>query len=436
MQTKLTAVLRMIASLTALSAFLASTLMYAQRPAGSARRPPGVPENYVVTPFGYANPSCVEQLAEGDALIADGRYVQHADGALKYIPVCNYPHYTARGERIDPGEKVKSGDIGHSWIVSEETTSGTSSTKSYGELSATWTVPPAPIYYNSQIIIFFPGLEDISDPAWILQPVLNWNNQLTEAWSIASWNADQSNYYVSPTVAAYPGDTILGTVKSTCGAGTLSCASWNVTTTDQTTGGSTTLSNTTSHGLTFNWAFGGVLEVYNVDTCYNYPPTQSQSQAFNNVTLYDDDFNVVSNPVWSTGFWANGDTPQCNYNGSGSGTQVTLDYGTTGGAPWSFSMGPPGSECQGDGGSWQFSLNQTPNSNALLWDASLTEYEDETESLNWTLSDSEGTIMSGGTGWYTAPRTPVGTPTLSISGTLLLYYDCYVQFSDNLTGTN
>jgi hypothetical protein len=392
-----------------------------------------VPPEYVVTPFGYYHPSCVEHLAEGDSLLADGRYLQHADGTLKYVQKCGYPHYTARGEEIALGEKIKPPEIQHNWIVSESTTTGTS----YGELSATWTVPPAPIYYDSQRIIFFPGFEDTNDTAWILQPVLNWNNDFAEAWSIASWNADDSNSYESSPIAVYPGDTILGTVESTCSAGTLSCATWNVTTTDQSLARSTTLSNTTSHGLTFNWAFGGVLEVYSIASCYDYPPTQSQSQTFNNVTLYDDNFHVISNPAWSTTLYDPSGSPQCNYNGQASGTQVTLDYGTAGGAPWSFSTGPPYSNCQGDGGSWQFALNQTPNSNSLLWNVSVTEHEDQTLSLNWTLSDTEGALITGNVGgFYTAARAPVGTPTLSINGSLLIYYDCYVQVQDYLTGTN
>lgn len=419
--------------------FPVSTIAYAQTPARQ-NRPAGVPEDYVTTPFGYYHPSCVEHLAKGDSLLADGRYLQHADGTLKYVPECGYPHYTARGEEIALGEKIKPPEIQHSWIVSESTTTGTS----YGELSATWTVPPAPTYYDSQKIIFFPGLEDTSNTAWILQPVLNWNNDFTEAWSVASWNADTSSAYESSPIAVYSGDTILGTVKSTCSAGTLSCASWNVTTTDQSLGKSTTLSNTTSHGLTFNWAFGGVLEVYSVASCYDYPATQSQSQTFNNVTLYDDNFHVISNPAWSTSLWNPSGSPQCNYNGQASGTQVTLDYGTAGGAPWSFSTGIPyGNRCYYPG-TYSFSLGQTPNSNSLLWQSSVTTNQTQTISLNWTLFDNNGTLTqdSYGSGYtgkrnYTLTRAPVGTPTLSINASVLqTETGCDAEFQENLSGTN
>ena len=44
---------------------LAAGLTAAQVPAG-AKRPATVPADYVLTPFGYFHPSCVNHLAEGD----------------------------------------------------------------------------------------------------------------------------------------------------------------------------------------------------------------------------------------------------------------------------------------------------------------------------------------------------------------------------------
>src|ERR1035441_2122355 len=48
-------------------------------PVAGQNRPATVPEGYVITPFGYFHPSCVQSLAKGERLLADGR-VQHADG--------------------------------------------------------------------------------------------------------------------------------------------------------------------------------------------------------------------------------------------------------------------------------------------------------------------------------------------------------------------
>jgi hypothetical protein len=417
--------------------FLASAMAYAQAPAGP-NRPALVPEEYVITPFGYFHPSCVVHVGEGEMLLADGRVLQHANGTLTNVPVCEYPHYTARGEEIAAGAKIEPPTISHSWIVSGGTTTSTS----YGEISATWTVPSAPTSGNGQTIYFFPGLEDYQHVVSIIQPVLGWNADFSGSWGIASWNCCPSGTAdESSPVRVNQGDPIVGTVKSTCGAGTLSCSKWNITTQDQYLGKSTTLSNTPSEGQTFNWAFAGALEVYNVAQCSNYPP--NGSLAFN-VTLYDNSFRVISNPGWSITNWASGLTPQCNYGGQVAPAQVTLDFGTVGGPPWKFSVGIPRNNPCYSPGTYSFTLNQQYNSNSLQWTSNVTTNQTQTISVNWTLSDNNGTLLvdSFGSGYsgsrnYTAPRVPVGTPTLYVNASILqLYTGCDAQFQETLTGTH
>jgi len=315
---KICAVPVTVAVLSLFLAFLASPVAYAQAPAGP-HRPAGVPDGYVITPFGYFHPSCVLHMAEGETLLAGGRVIQHADGTLDNVAACEYPRYTASGEIVIAGAKPPS--IGHSWIESADATTSTS----YGELTATWTVPPAPTSNNGQTIYVFPGLEDIDDIVSIIQPVLGWNADFRSAWGIASWNCCPSGITVeSAAVRVSSGNEIRGVMKDTCSAGTLACPTWNVVTKDVTTGHSTTLSNTPNEGQTFNWAFAGALEVYDVVECSDYP--SNGSLTFSDVALYDDNFNRISSPGWSITLWASGLTPQCGYGGQVAATQVTLDY--------------------------------------------------------------------------------------------------------------
>jgi hypothetical protein len=298
--------------------FLVATVTYAQAPAGP-NRPTGVPEAYLITPFGYFHPSCVLRLAEGDNLL-EGLVLQHADGTLENVQACTYPRYTARGELVTTA-RLEPPSIGHSWIESADATT----TTSYGELAASWTVPPAPTTVHGQIVYMFPGLEDIDDVVSIIQPVLGWNSDYANAWGIASWNCCPSGITVeSSPVSVSSGDKLRGVMKDTCAAGTLSCSKWNVTTEDVTTGGKTTLSKTPSEGQTFNWAFAGALEVYYISECSDYP--SNGSETFSNVALYDDSFDIISSPAWAIMDWASGLTPQCSYGGTVSAKQVTLNY--------------------------------------------------------------------------------------------------------------
>ena len=296
---------------------IASATARAQVLAGPSR-PAGVPEGYVITPSGYFHPSCVRQMAEGEALLEDGRVLQHADGTLENIPSCDYPRYTAHGEIGGEGPLTN-------YIEWAQATTSTS----YGGLTATWVVPPAPASNDGQTVYFFPGLDDINDTVTILQPVLGWNSFLLPgAWSIASWNCcvpSTSTNWHSPAVSVSPGDEIKGIIWDTCGAGTVSCPTWKVITEDVSTGRSTTLSDTPSEGQTFNWAFAGALEVsINLIQCSDYPPNGALT--FSDVALYDYNFDRVSNPGWSFTNKASGLAPQCGYGGQVAPTQATLDY--------------------------------------------------------------------------------------------------------------
>jgi hypothetical protein len=297
-------------------AFLISTMAYAQAPAGP-NRPAAVPDGYVITPFGYFHPSCVRQLTEGETLLADGRVIQRADATLENIPACDFPRYTASGEIVTAGAPPTI----NGWIESANTTT----TTSYGALTASWIVPSGPTSNDGQTIYFFPGMEDIHEVVSIIQPVLGWNADFSAAWSIASWNCCPNGITVeSAPVRVSSGHEIKGTIRDTCSPGTLSCSTWEVTSEDVSTGHGTRLNNTPSEGQTFNWAFAAALEVYNVVQCSDYP--SNGSLAFSDIALYDYNFVRISNPGWSQPTWSSGLTPQCGYGGSVAAKQVTLDY--------------------------------------------------------------------------------------------------------------
>ncbi|MGA3372736.1 MAG: hypothetical protein ABSC48_13350 [Terracidiphilus sp.] len=316
------------AALACVAAFILFTTWFgiplrAQAPAGP-NRPAGVPEGFVITPFGYFHPSCVLHLAEGDKALTDESAIQHLNGLRENIAACDYPHYTSRGKIADARAASVRPPEDDGWIES----ASVATNSSYGKLVATWTVPPAPISNDGQIVYFFPGMEDDDDVVTIIQPVLGWNMDGTggAAWSIASWNCCYSgNIWESTPVGVNSTDTIVGTIASTCGAGTLSCSEWNITTYDETSGKGTTLSNSPSDGQTFDWAQSGVLEVHHVAQCSDYPP--SGKLTFYNVALEDNNFQLISNPGWSADFWAGDETPQCNFGVQTTATTATLFFG-------------------------------------------------------------------------------------------------------------
>jgi hypothetical protein len=197
-------------------------------------------------------------------------------------------------------------------------------TASFGYLYAYWNVPPAPSTNDGQTVFLFPGMEDYKDVVTIIQPVLGWNSDYASAWGIASWNCCANGTVFEATPAPVnSGDVILGYMFDTCASGTLSCPTWDIVTWDLTSGKFSQLVNTSSQGQTFNWAFAGALEVYNIAQCGDYPSNGSIS--FYNLGLFNDKFGQIAHPTWKVANISSGLSPQCGYGGS-LPQQLTLTY--------------------------------------------------------------------------------------------------------------
>jgi len=294
-------------------------------------RPATVPANYVITPFGYFDPSCVTHLAQGDELRPGENVIRHTDGSTVAMHTCAYPHYRGDGAQVVGDERgVKEPDISHAWIVAAPVTTSSA----YGQIYAQWSVPPTPNSNDGQTLFYFPGLEDIKNTVTILQPVLGWNADYASAWGIASWNCCVNGQVnEAPSQPVNSGDIILGYTFNNCASGTKTCGSWDVITWDLQNDKFSQMTDTTNYGQTFNWAFAGVLEVYDVAQCGDYPKNQDTNGglpngiAFDQLALWNDKFQVISNPAWaickpgSKGsdcpiLLSKTGSPQCNYGGS------------------------------------------------------------------------------------------------------------------------
>jgi hypothetical protein len=308
---------------------LVAGLTAAQAPAGP-KRPAAVPVDYVLTPFGYFHPSCVNHLAEGEVVREDLKVIERNNGSTQPL-ACAYPHFEGDGTKV-VGDLKPVGDgktqppfIGHSWIEY----ASIHDLYDYNLVYSTWTVPPAPSSNDGQTLYFFNGLEDINDVVSIIQPVLGWNGNGLSNWSIASWNCCPNGTTNEATpVSVSSGDQIEGYNFPTCSAGTKTCSQWDVVALDDRTGGFSQLVGTPNEGQTFNWAFGGVLEVYNITQCSDYPAAEESGiggqLGFTDQIVWNDK-NVKITPAWTISNVSGGLSPQCNYGGS-TPKQVTLTY--------------------------------------------------------------------------------------------------------------
>lgn len=336
----------------------------AQAPAGR-NRPASVPNGYIVTPFGYFHRSCVLELKDKETLVEHGSVIRHADGTRTSVVPCSYPHFKANGQVATAGiAGVEPPTISHDWI---EDATATTSTQ-YEELIGTWTVPPSPTSNDGQTIYLFPGFEDYDDAVSIVQPVLGWYDG---QWTIASWNCCISGITTHSTPQdVSPGDTIRGTmygVDDYDGSG--DGPGENIYTYDVTSGAATALINSSDDGQTWNWAFAGALEVYDVAQCSDYP---SGNSFIFNVAVYDQNGHLITNPNWSMQYTTDL-SPSCYEGGLITPTTAELDISelpylaveTVGGG--AVTSSPAGISCQGYCGSTfnygtTVTLSETPQS--------------------------------------------------------------------------
>lgn len=287
----------------------------------TSAKPAGIPDDYVITPNGYFSPDCVATVHTGDELQRNGM-IRRASGTMETAATCGKPNYTLQGERVEADGRhvLRSASTPppeqSGWVQAANYTSSTP----IGRIVATWTVPNAPTTKDDQVIYFFPGLEQLPTVQSILQPVLGWNGYNDKAWTLASWNCcvDGTTYHSDP-IPARVGDTVVGDTYSTCAAGQ-ACSTWKIDSRNTTTGKTSSL--TTNPYADLTWVFGGVLEVYNVSTCGEYP---GGPITFSNIQVYDRNNTRVASPRWK-GFSTSGINPQCNYGLSTTATSATISY--------------------------------------------------------------------------------------------------------------
>lgn len=299
----------------------------ARTPTAARHVPNGVPQGYVVTPFGFFHPSCVRAIDGSETLLADGR-VQGPDGSVKPSSACRYPRYGQDGSRIDAnalprdveaarrhGVPSADGWLEASWYHGSAT---------FGGISANWIVPSPPASDVGQVLYYFPGLEDYENVQTILQPVLGWNGFNDNAWSISSWNCCTSgNANYSYPVAVATGDMIAGAIRGDCAAGKV-CSTWDIVTKDTTRATQTALRQTSSHGQRFDWAFAGVVEVYGVGACSQY--SSNGFVDFTNIVLDNVGNKAISRVPWTSSGVMQQDPPACNYSVNVTPTSASLTF--------------------------------------------------------------------------------------------------------------
>jgi len=311
--------------------------------AGAAGRPPGVPEDYVLTHHGFFHPSCVVPVASGD-FVGEDLVVRGEDGTEHgRLTPCPYPRFTLAGQLVDEHPH----DTWDGWLVYYED-DGKSPIPVAPTLTSEWVVPPMPTLAEGQDVAFFNGIKTTAGGGDILQPVLDFS-EVPGTWVIFSEHCCLGGHDLQtmPPIPVSPGDVVRGVVA---GRGCRSdgvCENWSVTTTDVTTGQSTVLNTAAPMGVPEK-VNPGVLETYNLSSCDMLPP--SGEETFTRNELQDGDGHLQQlDFVLHVPSARAADVPSCGYRGQSKSDTYQLVFGGAAGSAEPDFGAPAGCQCESMG---------------------------------------------------------------------------------------
>jgi hypothetical protein len=288
------------------------------------KRPLSVPADYVATPNGWFHRSCVYEIGD-DEVVRNG-VIEKRDGqgARRTMARCGRPRFDLAGRQVTRGggsdqdtalepTPAPAAEI-DGWVADV-----VSNTVPVDFLSATWKVPHVP-RDNTAVVYFFPGLQHQPTVTQILQPVLGYNgSDGGRKWVIYSWDCcTNDNTWHSRPVEVQPGDAISGYMQgSNCNAAGV-CSDWEIRASSDDD--SSTL-RPTNIKETMNQVFPGVLEVYNLDKCSEYPSDNRID--FRNVSVHSV-AGATLTPAWRD--VARNVTPRCAVDASSTATTATISW--------------------------------------------------------------------------------------------------------------
>jgi hypothetical protein len=293
-----------------------------------------IPPGKVLTPIGLVDAECSWEVPFDAVADDEGNVTRNGVVIARHRP-CT-PEQMGRGKAAlakAAGAKGGAGDslqpptIPQAWVDDTWAMAGfVSGLKFYNYMKAEWTVPRDPPWciWGCPLLYYFPSFTSTNNEE-ILQPVLQHGNNGefggNNSWAIASWYCLKTACQHSPPLAASAGENLLGQIQITSN----SPLKYWIATSNLTRGYYTYLDANTPKGP-FTNVQGGVMEVWRILTCGQYP--QDHALTFHDILVQQagptwNTFNTMV-PAWSTQVKVGQNlNPFCNY-----GAQASVDGGT------------------------------------------------------------------------------------------------------------
>jgi len=284
---------------------------------------------------------------------ADDGSVVGRTGVRKIAKPCEYPRFNSDGveisssqtndNQIQPGALCPvphapcygGGGNSPSWVIWNALQGAP-----VQALSERMIVPSSPSVAAGQVIYLFPGVQKGTQTGInILQPVLGWNANNDNQWTMTPWNCCYNGTTThGQSVVVNTGDAIWGSMTGeNCNISTGVCPTWTVTAYDSNTRQTTSLISTTSYGQYMDGLFGSVLETYYVTACNQFPASPAYfggapsprggTPPFSVQFVGSSSINTAPPSPWPTYINNHSTAPNCGYQSTqfdSSGVYITF----------------------------------------------------------------------------------------------------------------
>jgi len=244
--------------------------------------------DWVQVPGKLMRADCVHEIPNGAKVVIGENGEPTGDVMLKgelyaHYDACSEAPVSTRHSAVAPKTLAHAPGVPfNGWVEDSQEDLGLSSSDNVDWESGEFYVPNNPSV-NGGTIFLFNGIAPTAEN-WILQPVLQYGPSAAGGgnyWAIASWFVGTGGAWHSGLETVRPGDTIYGYTEQTAKGSSLDYTSEAY---DLTSGAYSWIS-IYSTGLHWTWAYEGVLEVYNVNSCSQLP-SSGYAYFFNNAVYH------------------------------------------------------------------------------------------------------------------------------------------------------
>ncbi len=273
--------------------------------------------NWAQLPGELIRPDCVHEIPKGAkvAIGTDGNLT--GDVTLNGELIAHYDSCPEQGIVTRQSAATQSAakteaTSGSGWVEDDQWNAPVSSTDNIDYMAGNWKVPSYPSEANGGQVIYLSNGIDPASHKWFLEAALQYGYNGAfggDYYSIATWLIGTSVAYYSSPDYVYPGDSLSGYTEMTDKSG--STTYWDVLIVDNSTGASSEGSYWVS-GQHWTWAYAGVLQVYNVYACAEFPASGREVFGDSVVAHGFPYYYEYSYPNWK-GAGGGYDGPSCHF---------------------------------------------------------------------------------------------------------------------------